>query len=232
MCIRRLHPLLLVLCLTCGPTRLRADYATAFTTPPHVPGGSIIGKEGWDYRLPPKEDQSATARVVAVRWNGYRPALMLKGANLKNAFPPTTGDLVTLRFTLACTFPDMGGTGKQFRLGFIGAPMGEIFMDLGAEGGLGYAADGSGRGGVVVLKKSEMRVNSFYSCEISIDYAARTYDIRITGQKRDAADFVHEVKGAAFDLPKARAVTGLYLLGGGSITAYLGALEVKSSRGG
>ena len=41
--------------------------------------------------------------VVAVRWNDYQPALMMKGANLKNTFPPTTGDKVSITFDLACT---------------------------------------------------------------------------------------------------------------------------------
>ncbi len=205
----------------------RADYGSTFTTPPYAIDQSVIGVAGWDYRLPTTEDHSEKARVVAVRWNGYQPAMMMKGANLKNVIPPTTGGKVRVAFDLAVTFPDAGGTGKQFRLGFAGAPCGEIYMDLGAEGGLGYQADGSGRGGVVALKKGEVKVNSFYHYAVLIDFPKMTYDITITGVKRDESPFSYKAEGVAFE-SRSKAVTSIYILSGGSLTAYLASMEIKS----
>jgi hypothetical protein len=205
----------------------RADYVTTFATPPYTVDQSVIGLDGWEYRLPTKTDDAHKSRVVAVRWNDYKPAMMMKGVNLKNSVPPTTGGKVKITFDLAVNFPEMGGALKQFRMGFIGAPCGEIFMDLAAEGGLGYQADGSGRGGVVALKKSEIKINSFYSYSIAIDYTNLTYDVTITGLKKDDTVFKHKVEGVAFE-SKAKSVSTIYILSGGALTAYLSSMAIKS----
>lgn len=211
----------------CFAAPLRADYTGNFGAPPYAPNQTAISRDGWDYRLPTTEDRSATARVVPVRWNNYEPALMLKGANLKNVFAPAKGEKVTIAFDLALAFPDSGPTGKQFRLGFLGAPCGEIFMDLSPAGGLGYQADGSGRGGLVALKKDQIKVNSFYTFTVVIDYAKMTYDVAITGLHKDGTPFHHKSEAIAFE-SKVKSVTGLYLLSGGALTGYLKSISVQS----
>src|SRR6185437_13252266 len=168
--LRALSAVTLAFCLCIAS--VHADYATTFSTPPYTLDQSAIGVDGWDYRLPTLSGKPDTARVVAVRWNGYKPALMLKAANLKNSdFPQTTGAKVKITFDLAVNFPDGGPKGKQFRLGFAGAPFGEIFFDQGAEGGLGYQADGSGKGGIVALRKADVKINSFYTYTVVVDYS-------------------------------------------------------------
>ena len=205
----------------------RADYLTTFSIPPYILDQTILGVDGWDHRLLTEKGKPDAARVVAVRWNGYKPALMTKGANLKHPFPATTGDKVKITFDLAVTFPDRGAL-RPFRFGFNGAPCGEFFMDMGAAGGLGCQADGSGRGGIVVLKKSEVIINSFYTFTVAIDYAKQTYDLSITGEKRDGTPFQHEAKGVAFE-SKAKAVSSLYILATDAVTAYLGSIAIKSN---
>ncbi len=129
-------------------------------------------------------------------------------------------------FDLALTLPDNGAL-RPFRIGFTGAPCGEIFMDMGADGGLGCQADGSGRGGVVALKKAEVKINSFYTFTVAIDYAKHAYDFSITGQKRDGTPFRHEAKDVAFE-SKTKAVSSLYIIAGSAVTAYLGAIAIQS----
>lgn len=213
------------LCFAIAP--LHADYITDFSQPPYAARQTVIGRDGWDHRLPTTEDRSDTARIVPVRWNRDQPALILKGANLKNAFASTKGQTVTITFDLALTFPDSGPAGKQFRLGFSGAPCGEIFMDLSPAGGLGYQADGSGRGGVVALSKGEIKANSFYTFTVVIDYPKMTYDITITGRKKDDSPFHYQSEAVPFE-SKTKSVTGLYLLTGGALTGYLKSLSIQS----
>ncbi|RBP46488.1 hypothetical protein DES53_102879 [Roseimicrobium gellanilyticum] len=100
-------------------------------------------------------------------------------------------------------------------------------MDLGNEGGLGYQADGSGKGGIVVLKKADMKANSFYRFIVKIDYASMKYDVVITGQRKDGAPFQFKSGSTAFE-SKVKNVRGLYLISGSSMTAYLGDLAVLS----
>ena len=214
--------LLLILCI--APAR--ADYATTFSTPPYSVDQSVIGTDGWEYRLPTTTDDSEKARVVAVRWNGYKPAMMMKGANLKHPVPPIAGGKVKITFDLAVNFPENGGSLKQFRIGFTGAPCGEIFMDLGAEGGLGHQADGSGRDGVVALKKAEVKINTFYKFTVAVDYTKLTYDLAITGVKKDGSAFNYKTENVAFE-SKAKGISMIYILSGGGLTAYLGSLAIQ-----
>ena len=114
-----------------------ADYGTHFTSPPYVLDQTILGTDGWNDRVLTPTSNPDSMRVVAVRWNAYKQALMMKGANLKRPFEPTSGDKVKIIFDLAFTLPDRG-LRKTFRLGFTGAPCGEFFMDAGPDGGLGF----------------------------------------------------------------------------------------------
>jgi hypothetical protein len=204
----------------------RADYTTHFSSPPYVLDQTILGTDGWNDRLLSVKGDPDSMRVVAVRWNAYKQALMMKGANLKATFEPTKGDKAKIIFDLAFTFPDRGHL-KPFRIGFGGAPCGEFFLDAGPEGGLGFQADGSGRGGVVALKKSELKINSFYTFVVTLDYARLTYDLSITGQKKDDSPFQHKVEGVAFE-SKTKSVGFLYVIADRAVTAYLGSVQVLS----
>lgn len=217
-------PLLVAAAFTLASAR--ADYLTTFTIPPYTLDQTILGVDGWNDRLLIEKGKPDTMRVVAVRWNDDKPALMMKDANLKHPFAPTTGDRVKITFDLAMTFPDKGAL-RPFRIGFNGAPCGEVFMDMGAEGGLGFQADGSGRGGVVALKKAEVKINSFYTFTVAIDYAKHTYDLSITGEKRDGTPFHHQAKDVAFE-SKAKTVSDLYIIAGSDVTAYLGSIAIRS----
>jgi len=204
----------------------RADYTTHFTSPPYVLDQTILGTDGWNDRILTETSKPDTMRVVAVRWNAYKQALVMKGANLKHPFEPTKGEKVKIIFDLAFTFPDKG-LRKTFRIGFIGAPCGEFFMDAGPDGGLGFQADGSGRGGVVAVKKAELKTNAFYTFVVAIDYAKLTYDLSITGEKKDGTPFQYKADGVPFE-SKAKSVSSLYIIAGNEVTAYLGSLQVLS----
>lgn len=223
----RLAAIVATLTLIFSAAAAPADYVCTPGSALYAIDQSIIGLDGWYYRLPTTEDHSDRSRVVALRWNEYKPALMLKAANLKNTFALTKSAQVIITFDVACTFPDRGATGKQFRLGFTGAPMEEIFMDLGDEGGLGYQADGSGKGGIVVLKKADMKVNSFYRFIVKVDYASMKYEVAITGKRKDGAFFQFKSGKIPFE-SKVQHVSGLYLISGSSMTAYLGGIAVLS----
>lgn len=207
---------------------LRADYTTRFSSPPYVLDQTILGTDGWSSRLLSEKGNPDSTRVVAVRWNAYKPALMMKGANLRAAFEPTRGDRAKIIFDVAFTFPDKGHL-RPFRIGFTGAPCGEFFFDAGPEGGLGCQADGSGRGGEVVLKKSELKTNAFYTVAVALDYAKLTYQLNITGEKKDGSPFEHRAGPLPFE-SKARAVSSLYIIANDAVTAYLGPVEILSER--
>ncbi len=49
----------------------------------------------------------------------------------------------------------------------------------------------------------------------------------ITGQKRNGTPFQHEAIGVAFE-SKTKAVSGLYIIAGSAVTAYLGAIAIQS----
>jgi hypothetical protein len=218
--------LLLPAALLFATATLRADYTTHFSSASYVPDQTILGTDGWNPRLLSEKSQPDTMRVVAVRWNAYKQALMMKGANLKATFEPTKGERVKIIFDVAFTFPD-GGQLRPFRIGFIGAPCGEFFFDSGPEGGLGCQSDGSGRGGMVVLKKSELKTNAFYTITVAVDYAKLTYDLNITGQKKDGSPFQHGVEQVPFE-SKAKSVGSLYVIASNAVTAYLGSVQVLS----
>lgn len=205
-----------------------ADYATNFGGPPFAPDATVIGVDVWQPRLASLPLVPESARAVLVRWNDYKPAMMLKGANLKAQIPPAKGPTVTVKFDLALTFPENKAT-RQFRIGFGGTPIGEFFMDLGDEGGLGCQADGSGRDGSIVLKKSEVAINSFYSCSAVVDYGARTHEIRITGVKRDGSPFAYHSGKLPFPAEfKVKQSDYIYLITGPVLTSYLANLSVRS----
>ena len=80
---------------------------------------------------------------------------------------------------------------------------------------------------MVALKKAELKINAFYTFVVAIDYAKLTYDLSITGEKKDGTPFEHKAEGVAFE-SKAKSVSSLYIIAGDEVTAYLGSLQVLS----
>ncbi len=206
-----------------------ADYVTAFSVPPYVLDRSVIGVDGWENRFPPKDDQpSYAARVVALRWNDGKPGLMLRGASLKrSSFEPMSGERQRISFQLAVNFAE-GRSRKLIRIIFNPAVFGEVFFDQGAEGGLGYLGDGGGTSGqgTIVLKRPEVKINSFYTFTFDLDFGKQTYDVSVTGEKKDGSPLAYKANGLAFQPSSARPmkVESLLILG----TGCLGSLCVES----
>jgi len=208
---------------------LRADYVTTFSVPPYVLDQSVVGIDGWENRFPPKDDQpSYAARVVALRWNDYKPGLMLRGASLKRtAFGPMSAEKLKITFQLAVNFAE-GRSGKALRVIFWPATFGEVFFDQGVGGGLGYQGDGSGMKGqgTIVVRKDDIQVNSFYTFTLALDYGQQTYDISVAGAKKDGSPFRYKAEGVAFQPTKTKTtkIDSLLILG----TGYLGSLAIES----
>ena len=197
--------------------------------PPHVLDQSLVGLDGWENRFPPKDDKpSYAARVVPLRWNEYRPGLMLRGVELKrSSFKPPAGEKLKITFQLAVNFAE-GRQGKSLRVIFYPAVFGEVFFDQGADGGWGYQGDGFGRPGqgTIVLRRSDVKINSFYRFTLLVDFKQQTYDITVEGQKQDGGPFAYRAAGVAFQPSQVRAekFDSLLLLG----TGYLGSFAVES----
>jgi hypothetical protein len=207
---------------------LEADLGSS-DAPPQAVDPSIVGLDGWENRFPPKDDKpSYAARVVALRWNDYKPGLMLRGAQLKRtSFQPPAGDKLKITFQLAANFAE-GRQGKSLRIIFSPAVFGEVFFDQGAEGGLGYQGDGFGKPGqgTIVLRRSDVKINSFYRFTLLVDFGQQTYDIAVEGEKKDGGPFAYKAAGVAFQPSTVRAakIDSVLLLG----TGYLGSFAVES----
>ncbi|HRJ73717.1 MAG TPA: hypothetical protein PLS03_15955 [Terrimicrobiaceae bacterium] len=207
-----------------GPAR--ADYSTTFSVPPFRLNASALGIEGWESRIPGTPDDGLAARVVAIRWNGNNPALVLQRAAIRNAFPKPEGNRVQVTVKIAVTFPRVGANLQQARIAILNAPFGEIVFDASKTGGLGFG-DGTGRKGTIAVPIDEMKPNAFYTYSIVIDYDLRTYDATITGVKRDGTPLLYENKGVAFE-PKQPALNSVLIITGSVIRTYLGEFSIKS----
>jgi hypothetical protein len=203
-----------------------ADYSTTFNVPPYQLDATILGIEGWEPRMPGGTDQGLSARVCPIRWNKSVPALVLRKASIKNAFPKTEGQHVKVTVKVALAFPRPGAQLQQFRLGISGAPFGEIVFDAGPEGGLGFG-DGGGRKTKVVLPRDEVKMNSFYTFSILVDYDAMTYDVNVTGIKYDGTPFLHETKGLPIETTR-KSMDSMLILTGAQINAYVGEISIQS----
>lgn len=220
---RPLQRILLVIGLTSALHALRADYAIPFAAPPFELGKSIIGTEGWESRIA-GHDQNP--RVVEVRWDDDRPALLLDGASLKNAFPQTTGTRVRVTVQAAFTYPISGPKLQQFRLLIGGSPFGEIVFEGNNDAGIGFG-NGSARNTRVAVPFGQLLPNHYYTISILVDYEAATYDVSITGKKRDGSPLAYEEKGVAFEVKKPF-LSGLQILSTGTVRVYLRQLSIES----
>lgn len=201
----------------------RADLEGAFTVPPFQLNQSIIGIEGWGPRIAGGEDDGLSALVVAVRWDHDNPAVVLDSANISRAFPPTTGSKVKVTVILALTFPSLSQL-QSFRIGITGAPFKEIVFD--GEVGLGFG-DGSGRKTAVAVPLDQLKPNSYYTISILVNYDTLTYDVDITGEKRDGTPLSYQENSVAFET-KDPHLKSLFIISSRYVRAYLKELSIES----
>lgn len=221
---KKLAALVAAAILTAAPAR--ADYSTTFAIPPYQLDATVLGIDGWEPRQGDAAAAGPSAMLRAVRWNNYAPAMVLKKASLKNAFPKTTGTKVLVTAKMAITFPQDGGNLQVVRIIISGAPFGEIVFDASkATGGLGFG-DGGGRKTQVLVPFTEMKPNSFYTFAILVDYDHMTYDLNVTGERRDGTPVKVEKKSEPFQSKKTF-MEGLLILSGG-VTTYISELSLVS----
>ncbi len=211
-----------------------ADFTPDFGAAPYAMDQTILGVDNWEYRLPDREQNTPeSARVVQLPGNQLKPGLEIKGANLMNTgFPATTGDKMSVSFSLALEIPTYKPSGRTFRLFLGGAPVGEIYYEEGEEGGFGYGGENDGRGaGTIFLPQAEIGENSFYTITLDIDGASLNYDITVKGIKGDGSPFNFEAKGVPFTgkvLTSPVAVTGIFMISTPRLTVYMGSLAIES----
>jgi len=205
---------------------LLADFTTPFASPPYTLDASIIGLEGWESRLKTFSDDGTSARLVAVRWDEYRPALLLYGASIRNDFPSTTSSKVRVTVRIAFTFPTPGPHLLQTRILIQNAPFGEIAFKCHPGGGLGFG-DGTPQLKKILAPIEQVRINAYYTLTIDVDYDAATYDVAVTGLKRDGSPLSVEEKGIAFET-KGGALKGLDLITASSARTYIQQLRIES----
>lgn len=203
-----------------------ADLTTPFTAPPFKLGSTLIGLEGWEMRLPNTLDNGTIARLVNVRWDDYRPAALLDGASIKNAFPATTGSKVRVTAQVAFTFPAAGPDLAQARILIGGAPFGEIAFKCHRDGGLGFS-DGTPKNLKVLVPIKDLKGNSYYAVTILVDYDSSTFDVSITGEKPDGSPLAFEEKAVPFEAQK-KAMQGVSLITSKVARTYLRQLLVES----
>lgn len=201
----------------------QADLAGAFTVPPFKLNESIVGIEGWELRLPRPEDDGFSARMIAVRWDEGKPALLIDGVSLTKSFPPVTGSKVKVTIILALTFPRVVKL-RPFRIS-IGAPFREFVLD--AKGGLGFG-DGTGQSAAeTIVPLDQLKPNSYYTISILVDNDAFTYDLDVTGQKLDGTPLSYQKKGVAFD-SKNSFLKSVYIISSNSVRVYMKELSIES----
>lgn len=224
--MKRLAPALATLLLPVSA--LLADLTTPFTAPPFVLNATIIGREGWEMRLPGTTDDGTIARLVGVRWDDFRSAACLDGVSIKNVFPATEGSQVRITLRAAFTFAHGSGNPSlvQARFLFGGSPFGEIAFASHSDGGLGFG-DGTGRGLKVAVPLKDLQSNAYYTITLLIDYDRSTYDVSITGTKPDGTPLSYEEKTVAFT-SNASAIQGVQIISAKTARIYLQDLRVES----
>jgi len=203
-----------------------------FGAEPYEMGKGILGIEGWQARLAGDESRTI-AQVVKVRWDDDKPALMLKGASLKNVEIkiPHDQDRMTFSCQLAFNFTSRKAADRPLRLHIGAAPFNEIYLDRSETGGLGFGGDGGGRkGGTLMLPREEIKLNSFYQLSAVIDYANGTYTIELTGTKRDGTPLQYRSEEVAFEVtPALRNSMGQinYFISAPVMTVYVRDLKIE-----
>lgn len=203
-----------------------------FSAEPYSIGKGVIGVGGWEARLAGDESKTL-ARVVKVRWDGDKPALILKGASLKNAEVKVPDSQANLTFSceLAFNFTSRTAADRPFRFSIGGAPFNEIFFDRSEKGGFGFNGEGTGRGGgTVILPREEIKPNSFYRLSAMVDYPNGSYTVELTGTKKDGSAFHFRSEELSFEpTPTSKLNMGQvsYFICSPLITVYLRDLKVE-----
>lgn len=204
---------------------LRADYTVPTADPPFQTGKTIIGIEGWDYRVDANKNED-TARLAKVRWDEGRPAFILDGASIKNDFKKTEGSKVRVTLRVGFLFPQANIELQQFRLLIGGAPFPEIAFQANKDGGLGIG-DGSGRKMDILVPYSEIKSRSYYTITALVDYDKMAYDVTISGVKADGSPLNFERKDIGFD-STSPGMEGMIFITASSVRVYVSQISVES----
>lgn len=211
---------------------LRADFKPDFSAPPYVLNQTVLKVDGWEDRLPTEEDTTETARLAPVSWNQDKPAIVLERSSLKNiSFPPAKSDRVSIAFSVAVDVLGQVQPGRQFRIFFTGAPIGEVYYDADPEQGFGYHGVNDGRtGGTVCIPSADVVNNSYYTFLFDLNAATQTYDISVTGKKADGTPLAFKAENIPFLSPLKGdlSVNGVHLLSGPWLNVYLGSLAIEA----
>ncbi len=224
--------LLLLFVLLSGSMKLIGSHEVGFDTAPYGVGQSIIGINGWEPRQKGAEAKMF-AKVVNVRWDHEKPALMLKGVSLKNTETRLDQGAGELRFSceLAFNFNGRIAPERPFRIAISGTPFSEIFFDRSEKGGFGFAGDGTGRsGGTIMVPRDELKPNSFYHLTTAVDYSNGTYTVELTGTRKDGTPLHYQSGEQSFEVtPAHRMNLGQisYLLSAQDMTLYLRSFSLK-----
>lgn len=203
----------------------RADYAPNFAAAPYAIDQTVVGVDGWDSRLKTAPSNPDSARLVALRWNDYKPAIIFRSASLKSAFPAATGEKINISFQVALTFPETGKL-RELRIWLGGAPIGETFFDF--KSGLGHSGLGTVTGGTTILQLDQVKPNSFYTFNYALDFKNQTYDVSVIGKKKDDSALEYSAQGLPFIKVTATGkVDSLFILSGSRLAVYLTNLKVE-----
>jgi hypothetical protein len=207
---------------------VRADYKTPFADPPFKLEAPIVGLEGWEPRGVAAQDENSGTRLVKVRWDENRTAAVFYGASIRNAFSETTSSKVRVTARVALTFPTTAPKLQQLRIIVGGAPFGEIVFEGNPEGGLGFG-NGTGRNTRVAVPFAQLAPNTYYTITILVNFDSATYDVSMTGVKRDGSALAYEEKDVPFAEGKpSSALKGVLILSSKNIRAYLQQFLVES----
>lgn len=212
---------------------VRADFIPNFGAAPYAMDQTVIGVDGWEYRLPDREQNTPDmARVVQLANNGLKPGLELKNVNLRNvSFPPATGDKITVSFSLALEVPKGKPLGRSFRLWFGSVPLGEIYFEEGEAGGFGYGAENDGRtGGTLCIPQADVSDNNFYTFTLEIHSTQLTYDLTVTGEKADGSPLNFKATAVPFlgPMKKEAVVDSISIISSPRVNSFLGSLAIES----
>jgi len=205
-------------------------YSTTFATPPYTLGTTVIGTDGWVLPSAGSSSASTLATVIAAPWDSNARVLSLAGSatnnRLKNssftAF--TTGEVeanASLAFDATTShsgrytqvaFQDLTSTSSPLTFG----------LNYTSTGGLYYQARGDVE--VVILAKSDVKLNALYVFSLDIDLDASTFDILVTGIKADDSPFTYSQSGITWTGSKS--FSTLFLNNTSAYTSYVDAISI------
>ncbi|HWL52906.1 MAG TPA: hypothetical protein VNQ90_10755 [Chthoniobacteraceae bacterium] len=216
-------------------TPSRADYQTSFDVPPYTLNSTIVGVEGWTEGA---GSAVSTGIVTTAPWDAETTVYRLNlgdGGNVvrvKNSgFTPLTGK-VALTVTMAFDFGTQDKTTLSsfaFTDGIAGPISFGFFHQSDANGG-GLYYQGADNERVTILAKSQMAKNAIYEFTLTIDIAAKLFDISVSGIKTDEQPFSFSAASLSSGTFKNGNLNLIYLSNGGnaSFTTYVDQIDLRA----